>query len=355
MILLDSVPLDFESLNDSKAKHHDFAKEYNETLTYLRDHYKNGLIHFKRQGAVKYTKGMDSSGREVPQMLEPVVSWSIPLSAYAVTGNKGKHLWACCLSTPTPKANGLWDMGRTRSKIIKDELFININENPDLAFFLYKISPFVKRKLIVVADPVADDSTLGEKQREITELKYAVWNMLGDENKLHTMARGYGISDVDGKQPNAIRQELEALLEKNNKLRKQNPAIKGTKEFIEDMQVTDGLLLRSFIQRAIDDKKLEYRADGRWRIGDKIIVQVPAQELTRKMDYLCSYLMAGNNLDKLQEFLKDLLDKDYLDAIPNSKDGNKEWKWLAKSAGVPHDFKKMQDVKDGVTKFFTPV
>ena len=351
MILLDQVPLDLEAINDPKAKHHDFAKKYNETLEHLRDHFKNGYIRFKRQGAIKYTKGADNTGKEVPKMLEPVQPWRIPLQAYAVTGNKGKHLWACCLGTPEPKANGLWDMGRIKSHTIKEDLLVNINENPDLAFFLYEVSPFVKKKLIVVADPKKDDAELGEEERELTERKYAVWNMLGDENKLKTMARAYGVSSVDDKQPNAIRKELEKTLEINDKLKRQNPAVKGTKEFIEEMKVTEGLLLRNFVQKCIDDKKLEYRPDGRWRIGQKIVVQVPQSEISRNRDYLCNYLMAGNQLEKYQEFLKDLLNKEYLEGITEKK----EWQWLARVSGFNPEFKKLDEVKRVVTEFFCPL
>lgn len=351
MLLVDKMPLNLEDLNDPKSKQYDFAREYNDTLTYLRDHYKNGYIRFKRPGAIKYTKGADKYMNELPKVAEPVSPWRIPLSAYATTGNKGKHLWACCLSTPEPKANGLWDMGAIKSKTIKEDILVNINEEPDLAFFLYKISPFVKRKLIKVADPVADDSELGEAERELTERKYAVWNMLSDETKLKRMARAYGVASVDTKQPNAIRKELEQVLEKNDKLKRQNPAIKGVKEFIEEMKVTDALLLRAFIQKSIDDKKLEYRPDGRWRIGDKIVVQVPASEMSKKNDYLCNYLMAGNNSDKYQEFIKDLINKEYLDGITDKK----EWHWLSKVSGFNPEFKKIEEVKQVTTEFFCPI
>lgn len=351
MILLDKLPLDLESLNNKDSKQYPFAREYNDTLTDLRERFPNGMIHFKRKGAKKFTKGVDSSGREVPKMIEPVSPWRIPLQAYAVTGNKGKHLWACCLNSPEPMANGLWDMGRTRSLSIKETISVNINNDPDLAFFLYKISPFVQRRLIAVSDPIAEDKDIGEVELEITETKYAVWSMLSDVDKLHKMAMAYGINNVADKQPNAIRKELEELLIRNNKTKKQNPAVKGTKDFIDEMKVTDGLLLRAFVQKAIDEKKLEYKGDGRWRIGEKVIVQVPQSELTRKNDYLCSYLMAGNNSEKLVEFIKDLINKEYFDGIKDKK----EWVWLAKIAGVPHDFKKLEEVKEKTTVFFCPI
>ena len=351
MILVDQKPLEGDVLNDPKHKLHQFAVEYENTIKHLRDTYTNGFIRFKRVGYPKYTKGADSNFRELPKVLEPTAPMRIPLSAYAVLGSLGKHRFMCCLDTPTILPNGLWDMGTRKAMTIKENVLVNINEQPDLAFFLYKISPFVKKGLIIVADPKKDDAELGEAERELTERKYAVWNMLADENKLKTMARGYGVADVDNKQPNAIRKELEKQLETNDKLKRQNPAVKGTREFIEEMKVTDGLLLRAFVQKAVDDKKLEYKGDGRWRIGQKIIVQVPQGEISRNKDYLCNYLMAGNNLDKYQEFLKDLLSKEYLEGITEKK----EWQWLAKASGYNPEFKKLDEVKKTVTDFFCPI
>ena len=351
MILLDRVPLDHQSLNDKNSKHYDFAMEYDKTMTYLHEHFPKGVIHFKRKNAQKYTKGTDNLGREVPKMAEPIVPWRIPLSGNMATGNKGVHEWACCLSAPEPRSNGLWDMGRTKAITIKGSLAVNLNDKPDLAFFLYRVSRFVHKGLIAVADPKAEDEQIGKEEKRITERKYAVWNMLSDDDKLRQMARAYGVVDVDGKQPNAIRKELETLLETNDKLKKQNPAVKGTDDFLEEINVTDGVLLRAFMQKAIDDKKLTWSGDGRWKIGQKIIVQVPYNELPRKNDYLCSYLMAGNHADKLQEFVRDLIDKEYLDKIKDKK----EWVWLAKIAGAPHQFKKTADVIANVKEFFIPV
>jgi hypothetical protein len=242
-------------------------------------------------------------------------------------------------------------MGRARSLSVKGTISVNINNDPDLAFFLYKISPFVQRRLIAVADPIADDAEIGEAEKKVTERKYAIWNMLSEDEKLRRMARAYGVVDVDGKQPNAIRKELESLLENNDKLKKQNPAIKGTAEFLEEMNVTDGVLLRAFVQQVIDEKKLTWSADGRWKIGTKIIVQVPHSELQRKNDYLCSYLMAGNNAEKLQEFIRDFINKEYLDKVTDKK----EWVWLAKIAGVPHEFKKTSEVIEKTKAFFCPI
>ncbi len=363
MILVDRRPLEGDALNTPTHPLHKFAKEYNDTLAYLNKHFdKDGVIRFKKIGYPKYTKGADSSFREVPKLKEPDTTWRIPLKAYVAIGDLGKHTWMCCLDPPEVLPNGLQDMPKLSKRkgiSIEDTLVVNISEQPDLAFFLYKISPFMERighnGLFRIVDPIREDEEFGAEEMALTRRKYAVWTMLRDEPKLKLMARAYGIEDTDNKQPNGIRKELEELLLRNDQAQKNNPAIKGTKEFEEEMQVTDSLLLRNFIQKAKDDKKIEIRADGRWHIGEKILVQVPVGEMSRAKDYLCQHLMIGNNQEKLQEFMKDLLNKEYLDAIPNNKDGKKEWEWLAKISGFNPSFKKIDEIKEVTTRFFCPL
>lgn len=351
MIIVNKIPLTDEALNDKSHKLYNFARFYEDTLAELRKNYTNGYIRFKRPGFPKYTKGADNAGREIPKMKEPTPPMRIPLKGSAVVGTLGKQNIACCLDEPTILPGNLWDLGVKRAITVKEDYLVNITAEPDLAFYLYKISKFTQRGLLKVVDPKADDAKIGEEEMELTERKYAVWSMLTDVEKLKTMARAYGVSEVDKKQPNAIRKELEALLERNDKAKRQNPALKGTKEFIEEMKVTDGLLLRNFIQKAIDEKKLVYKPDGRWRIGEKVVVQVPASELSRTREYLCNFLMAGNNTEKYQEFLKDLINKEYLDKITETK----EWVWLAKVSGHNPSFKKLEETKQVVYSFYCPV
>jgi hypothetical protein len=263
----------------------------------------------------------------------------------------------CCLDPPDVLANGLYDMpklSKRKSITIEDTLVVNIEQQPDLAFFLYKISPFMERPnhrgLFRIVDPLREDEEIGTEEMALTRRKYAVWNMLQKVDKLKVMARAYGVDEVDLKQPNAIRKELEELLERNDKAQKQNPAIKGTREFEEEMQVTDSVLLRNFIQKAKDDKKLDCATNGDWKVGEKVYYKVTASELQNTKQALCNYLSAGNNQEKLQEFLRDLLNGEYFDGITDKK----EWVWLAKVAGVPHDFQKLEVIKMSVKKFYCP-
>jgi hypothetical protein len=357
MLIVDRRPLEADALNDVNHVLHKSAVEYENTMKFLKERYKDGVISFKKIGYPKYTEGADSSFRKLPKLKEPDTDWRIPLRAYVALGDLGKHTWMCCLDPPEVSANGLYDMpklSKRKSITIQETLSVNITQQPDLAFFLYKISPFMERPghngLFRIVDPIREDAEIGEKEMAEAKRKYAIWNMLPPD-KLNLMARAYGIEGTEEKQPNAIRKELEELLIRNDELQKNNPAIKGTREFEEELHVTDGILLRAFVQKTIDDKRLEYKGDGRWRIGEKVIVQVPQYELERKKEFLCNYLTAGNNLEKLQEFLKDMLSKEYL---ANIKD-RKEWEWLSKIAGFNPAFKKTEEVKEKVTTFFCPL
>lgn len=352
MILFNSEKL-ADAINDKDHKHYDAAKMHDETIRFLRKKYK-GHMRFIRPGYPRKTKGADSRGFEIPSMAKPTEPLSIKLEANVfIDGIKGgKNHWACCLDTPKLLPGNLWGLGNKRRIHIYDDFLVNLDKDPDLGFFLYKISPFVKKGFIRLQDPEGDDAELGKAEYLRAQRKMAVWTMLEDEKKLRTMARGYGIAGTDKKQPNAIRKELEALLEKNDKLQEANAAVKGTKDFMDEMHITDSLILRSFVQKCIDAKKLTYHVDGRWKVGEKIVVQVPASDLERKMEYLCSYLQAGNNREKLQEFLKDLINKEYLDSVALEK----EWTWLFKVATDESPaFKKKDEIKTRVTEFFCPV
>ena len=78
---------------------------------------------------------------------------------------------------------------------------------------------------------------------------------------------------------------------------------------------------------------------------------MPSQELNYKTEYLCSYLLAGNNAEKYTEFIRDLINKEYLDTI----DDKKEWQWLYRVMGETPSFKKIEEIKTRVTEHFCPV
>lgn len=349
MILIDKRPLNlFESLNAEKHPLYEFAKEYNEGVEFLKEHF-GKQIKFIRPGYPRYVRGVTSRGTEIPQMIEPTAPMRIPLKAYVPNKMGGRNIWACCLDEPKVLDNGLHDLGRKKSLQIEEDLLINLEKDMDLAFFIYYKSPITRAGQLQVYDADALAKGIAEENDLIAERKMAVWKMLKDD-KLPMMARAYGINDVEGKQFPVLRQELEKQLEINDGLRKFNPSVKGTMDFIEEMKVTEGVLLRAFVKKMQEEKRLGYKQNGQFHIGDKIVIQVPAYDLKRNFDFLCQYLSAGNNIEKLQEFLKDLITVEYLDSITERK----EWLWLAKVSGFNPEFKKIEEIQNTVRNYFLP-
>jgi hypothetical protein len=232
---------------------------------------------------------------------------------------------------------------------IKGEKIVDLTTDMDLAFYLAFISKFVAKRRLRIDNPAEDARAEADKEREDTKRQMAIWNMM-EEDKLRTMAQAYGVPDVNTKTSDRIRIELKQVLVTNDKLKKSNPAIRGTDDFIDELKVTDGLLLRAFVQNAIDSKQLEFKGDGKWHIGDKVVMHVSFNDMQtkRQFDALCNYLGAPNNNDKLVDFFGDLINKEYLEGVKDTK----VFEWLAKSVGIKVAFKKKAELKKLVLEHF---
>jgi hypothetical protein len=240
--------------------------------------------------------------------------------------------------------NGQYELGKVRSMSFVGDKVVSLEQDPDLAFYLAYVSPFVRSKTIKIYNPSADAKKLGDKKREDAKRQVAIWNMLTDEAKLRTMASAYGVPNTDKKEPDSIRLELEKVLEHNDEKKKANPSVRGTDDFLNELNVNDNILLRAFVQTAIDNKQLKWNMDGKWKVGQKIIIQVPINDIEKNFDYLCNYLGSSNNNDKLLDFLKDIISREYFEITKDPKVYN----WLARVSGVSPAFKKYDEVKNKV-------
>lgn len=349
MLLVNRKQLEVgEALNNTGHPLHAQAVEYNDGLKQLRDTY-GKEIKFIRPGFPKKNKGEDSKGRET-MLTEPTPPMLIPLQSYHAHPTRGKELWGCCLGLPKPIEGNMWDIGDKRSLKIEDFKIVSLDKEPDLAFYLYYISASKKKGRIKVDNPKVDLAEKAAKEMEVLERKTAIWSMLQDENLLVRMASSYGIQGADKKDPNAVRFELESLLESNDLKKKRDRTIKGTSEFLEEMKVTDAVRLRAFLRKQLDNKVIEYKLDGKFKIADKVLMQVPYTEVTKgtTFEYLCNFYHAPNNADKLRELMTDTVSKEYLDNIKDDRD----YGWLAKVMGITVAFKKKEEVKELVYSAF---
>jgi hypothetical protein len=335
------------ALRDEKHPMYNYALQYSQGIAELKE--KHGkTIRFVRPGFPKMNLGSDAKGNET-SIVEPTPPAMFPLEKVYAHPTRGEEIWSCCLTMPKLLPNGLWSIGNKKGLKITDAINVDIDKQPDLAFYLYYISNFDKGGRLKIDDPQAEIRAKAAKERETLERKSAIWQMLKDEDQLRKMAAAYGVALSATRDPDSLRFDLEAVLEKNDKNKRFDPLLKGTKEFLEEMKVGDNVRLRAFIKQLEDDRKLVYKPDGRYRIGEKLLVQVPQPEIQNRFEWLCSYYNMPNNSDKLQELMRDSVDKEYLDKIKDPKD----FTWLAKVMGLTVSFKKSEEVKEAVYNIFS--
>ena len=276
----------------------------------------------------------------MPEQAKPI---AIPLRANVVHPNRGTEYWGVCQGTPYLIREGVWDIGDSKSvktKLVTGSLTVNLKTEADLAFFMYFKSPLVTGGHWKIDDPRADIRAKGDEERANLSLRTAIWQTLGDEDTLKIVAAAYGIDNVDTKEADAIRFELRDTLDRNNKLKVSDPTYKGTEEFMEDLKITDYILLSAFIKHFLDLKAINWRPDGRFKIGDKTIAQVPADWVKRKFEWLCNYFASPNNLEKLQSLMIDLVSEEYLDSIKEDK----IFRWIAKVKDIQGYYNKSAEV-----------
>ena len=350
MLLVNSKQLLLgEALADTKHPLNAQAMEYNQGLQELKEKF-GKEIKFIRPGYPKYNPGMDSEGRGAT-LLEPTTPALFPLSAYMSHPDRGNEMWACCLDFPKLLPNGLWEMGRKRSVLIFDSITVNIDKEPDLAFFLYKISNGVKKQLLVVDNPKAEIRAKADKEREDTERQFAIWNVLKDDLALRRICQAYNIAEVGMKDEDALRFELKDMLIKNDEKKKLDSTVHGTREFLDELKITDNIRLRAFIRQLFDSKIINYKDDGRLWLGDKVkqLLQVPYSGIKEYFDYICNLYGSYNYADKLKDLMRDVVTKEMLDAIVDDKD----FIWLGKVMGITTAFKKKEDTKRLVYEAFS--
>lgn len=342
MLLVNQKQLTKIALTDENDPVHPYAVEYQRGVERLKKEY-GDTITFVRPGYPKRTKGLNSRGREV-MLKEPTQPMIVPYNA-DVVGDLGKEYWQYCVGKAKPVAGGLWEPTGKRSRFVTNNVIVNIDDDPELAFFLYYKSAIVKGGQLKVYDPDAEARAEGDKARKELDLQTALYSTLSDETQLVNVALAYEI-DIRKKHPDTIRQALKDKVLAGEKKKKSDPTARGVTEFLEDLKVTDSVRMRSLLQFAVMENKLVCPLNI-YRSGENEIARVPQYEMHRKQDWLAQHLLNSANRQKLQDLLKDVVTKDYLD-----KKDDKEYFWLARMMEVETNFKSKQEIKEKVYGIF---
>ena len=357
MLIVNQKQIEAIALRDGAEEHpmRKYAMEYKKGIEVLRKTF-GEQIRFKRPKFPKRTKGLDHRNKEVPNMALPTPPLLLPLSA-RIQGEAGLEIWEYCEGQPKLLPNGLWEATGKRSKFITDAVTISLNKDPELAFFIYYKSPLFSRegkngrmvvKQLIIDDPNQQAKIEGDKERAELELKTALYGVLQDGEQLNIMAQAYGVA-TDKKHPDAIRKELKDKVMLGEKQKKRDPMAKGVREFLDELKVTDAVRLRSLLTSAEKDMgMIKFFPNGEYKIGDRVLCKVPIGELTHKEQWLANHLHNPANRPKLQDLLRDIATKEYLDKISDSK----QFFWLARMLDLKVEFKSKEEIKEMVYNTF---
>lgn len=353
MILVNGRQLDEAAFRNETHPLHNYAVQIRKGIEELKRKFGTS-IRFKRPGYPRSTEGVDHRGNKVPHMAKPTPSLRLPLKA-RVLGELGEEIWEVCTGAE-PLANNMWKATGSRHKGIEETLTLSLDKDAELAFFIYYKSSALNRKpgkerkgILIIDDPNYIAKEEGDKARAELELQTALYGVLADEDRLKVMAQAWGITKTESKHPDLIRKELKSAVQLGEKNKRSDPMAKGVKEFLEELKVTDAVRLRSLVKFAEDVSVLRWEKErGKYFSGERIIAQISPSDQGHRFDYLCNHLSNPANRGKLQDLLRDVVDRDYLDKIKDEK----TYGWLARMMDIKTGFKKPQDIKELVYSCF---
>ncbi len=349
MLLINNQQLELNALRDDQHPLHSYAEEYKKGIEFLKETYGEQL-KLIRPGFPKKVKGFDHRGKEVNNLTEPITPMRVPLQA-RVQGKVGMEIWDYCKGAPKLMPNQLWEPTGKRGLFVDESIKLSLRKDADLAFFLYYKSPFLPSGLLKIDDPTAEARVEGDKARAELDLQTALYGVLADEDQLRVVAQAYGILGTATKHPDALRKELKGMVLLDEKKKRTDPTAKGIKGFLEEMKVTDSVRLRSLVMTMVENKRITWPGDGRYKIGEREICRIPSTELANRQNFLCNHLLNPANRTKLQELLRDVIDKEYLDKISDEK----TFIWLARVMGLQYNFKSADEVRESVYAEFVPL
>lgn len=325
MLLYNKKPL------DQLPEEHPANKAYKRLVADIREEFgPSGIIILERAG---YPKRDDKTGfvYETPPM-------DIPLQASTDVDGNGKNLWAYTATAPEVLPNGLYEI-KIKKMQINGTKSIEVARDIDLAVFLVKLSPFVRTGELKIKDDGREAREREKVQRARLELMNVVYNELKDDKEIRLVASAWGIPNVDSQDPAILRESLVALLQERDKQKKQNPGIRGTREFVDSFKDRDGIIAGSIIQKLIDSRQVTYqRETRRYLIGNREVCTVPIKDEAQHSAYLSRYLQ--KNKSEMILLLKDTITPEFIDAI----DDWATYVWMAKLEDMPHYKMKKEDV-----------
>lgn len=279
-------------------------------------------------------------------LLEPWQIFTVPLKQ-VVKGNKGSEEWL--YSESIPKMENGYVVPDTVQEIVRyGKIDINLNDQPDKAYFLLHKHIFVKNGELKLVDLAADEEKVAEEREREAELhnviygKHSALNL--DKSKLNLIAMRWGLRGVESLTPAQIKNKLyDAVIDSDAKAKKDG-RYRTILDFLDDCRLDNSVKIGAVIQEAMDKGFLVFKEDSRqWCIDYQdggvtpVLLSISAGDLVNKREILISHLSIDyKSLEKLENVMgkkiegsaSQILDPDIIEKLDNMDALRKQAKLL---------------------------
>jgi len=200
-------------------------------------------------------------------------------------------------------------MPETNGRIVYyGEIQIDLNDSPDLAYFLLEKHEMIKTGKYKVVDETAAERQKAEDRRNATKLYEVIYGENARLNidlaYLRLIAKRWGIGAADLQGKDALQNKLHDVVSEAEVKKKRTQGGRGIDEFIVDVRASDTneqLKIAGNIRDAVDKGVLIFSpTEKKWQInyGDgtyKDVVAVSIDDLPHKDEVVILYMQEDNH------------------------------------------------------------
>ena len=186
-------------------------------------------------------------------------------------GNAQEWIWS---PTTLKKVDGEIILTDPNLLIHKGSYPVDVEKTPDLVYYFLKSRKVGKTeeegKKYHLQDNVAKTKISASKRKKESEVTYKIYTAITEPN-LRTLAKSWGISMVDTKHIDVVREELYLKVEFDEKAKKTGtPGHRGYDEFLESADVKFDDKVGALVRDAEEKGFVQYDVEGRkWVIDYK--------------------------------------------------------------------------------------
>lgn len=282
----------FLDLNNPAPEFAEIASDFHTKTAALRD---------------KFGKSVTLLSRKQPKLnatgiIEPVANATIPLHI-AISGKHGREEWLYCEVAPEIK-DGIVNVQENQKIVRYGELAIDLETDPDLAYFLLEKHSMIKKGRYVVVDFESDEKKKADRRSKEVRLSNAIYGentqLNLDLGYLRMVSKRWGIGNADSLSKSALQNALyDNVLASDSK-----KGARTMEDFLRDIKSEDNteqLRIGSTVRDAIDEGILVFdNINKEWQINYKdgtfkALLSVSVDDLPRKDEVLIVYLQGDNH------------------------------------------------------------